>query len=111
MSLNITDTEGKETKIALGYQEWETSPINFYPPNARKSTLGSFGNVPLPFLVSGAYAWVSHDKLEVQLYFVNWMSAVNLTFYLHNDKMDVNIRRNFDTSSISTIKGVYNDAK
>lgn len=111
LSLNITDTEGKETKIALGYQEWETSPINFYPPNARKSTLGSFGNVPLPFLVSGAYAWVSHDKLEVQLYFVNWMSAVNLTFYLHNDKMNVNIRRNFDTSSISTIKGVYNDAK
>lgn len=109
LSFYITGTEGKETKIALGYQEWETSPICFYPPNARRSTLGSFSNVPTPFLVGSAYAWISRNQLEVQLHFVNWMSAVNLVFDFQDDKMHVDIQRNFDTFSTSTRKKLYTE--
>ena len=93
----MTDRAGKETEIALGYQAWKTSPIAFYPPNARRSTLGSFSNVPRPFLVGGAYAWNNPHQLEIQLHYVNWMSAVNLVFDFQDDQMHVDFQVNFDS--------------
>lgn len=104
LSLYVTDRAGKESEIELGYQEWKTSPISFYPPNARRSTLGSFSNVPTPFLVGGAYAWGSHNQLEVKLHFVNWMSAVKLIFNFQDSNMYVDINRNFDTYPVFTRK-------
>lgn len=104
LSLYVMDKAGKESKIALGYKEWKTSPISFYPPNSRRSTLGSFSNIPTSFLVGGAYAWGSHNQLEVKLHFVNWMSAVKLVFNFQDDKMHVDIYRNFDNSHTFTRK-------
>lgn len=103
-TLYITDNEGKESEITLGHREWKTSPICFLPPNSRRSTLGSFSNVPAPFFVGGAYAWNSHNQMEVQLHFVNWMSAVNMVFDFQDENMHIDIQRNFDPSSSSAIK-------
>ena len=97
LSLYVTDRAGKQTEIALGYQAWKTSSVAFYPPNARRSTLGSFSNVPRPFLVGGAYAWNSPHQLEIQLHYVNWMSAVNLVFDFQDDQMHVDFQVNFDS--------------
>ena len=66
-------------------------------PNARRSTLGSFSNVPRPFLVGGAYAWNNPHQLEIQLHYVNWMSAVNLVFDFQDDQMHVDFQVNFDS--------------
>lgn len=66
--------------------------------------IGQFQQYSHPFLVGGAYAWGSHNQLEVKLHFVNWMSAVKLVFNFQDDKMHVDIYRNFDNSHTFTRK-------
>lgn len=103
MFMYVMDTSGKESKMALGYKEWLTSPIGFYPPNARRTTLGSFSNVPKNFKVGAGYAWTSPEVLEVRLHFVNWMSAVKLKFQFKDGKMNIVAAKNYAAPDIETI--------
>lgn len=103
LTLYVTDTNGGTSTISLGYKEWITSPIAFYPPNARKSTLGSFSNVPKNFLVGGGYAWMG-NSLEVKLHFVNWMSSAQLVFCLKNGKLEIIVKKNYSGGETEIIK-------
>lgn len=91
----VKDKQGQTSPVALGYKTWKTSPIPFYPLNARKSTLGSFSNIPKRFLAGGAYAWTADGRLEVKLHFVNWMSAVKLIFGFEEDGLHVTMQSNY----------------
>lgn len=91
----VKDKAGETSLIELGYKQWITSQISFYPLNARASTLGSFSNVPKEFYVGGGYAWSGSGELEIKIHFVNWMSAAALTFHLEKDRLVVDIRNNY----------------
>lgn len=91
-------------RITLGYEEWKTSPILFYPLNVRKSTLGSFSNVPKNFYVGGGYAWTGEKRLEIKLHFVNWMSAVGFDLDFENGKLSATLRNNY-SDTLEKIEG------
>lgn len=100
----VKDKQGKTSRVTLGYEEWKTSPILFYPLNARKSTLGSFSNVPKNFYVGGGYAWTGEKRLEIKLHFVNWMSAVGFDLDFENGKLSATLRNNY-SDTLEKIEG------
>ena len=101
----VKDKQGETSLIGLGYKQWISSSILFYPLNARASTLGSFSNIPKDFYVGGGYAWTDSGQLEVKIHFVNWMSAVTISFHLENSRVVATIRNNYSDRQES-VEGV-----
>lgn len=95
IQLLVKDEAGEASLIELGYKEWLTSPISFYPLNSRASTLGSFSNVPKDFYVGGGYAWTSADRLKVKIHFVNWMSSAELDFHFEDNRLAFTVSNNY----------------
>ena len=97
--LEITDTAGLSGLINLGYQQWKTSRVSFYPLNARYTTVGRFHPIRPPFRVGAAYAW-RDDELQVKLHFVDWMGSVLLRIKFVDDRLDIVAKENYQKNAV-----------
>ena len=97
--LEITDTAGRAGLVELGYQQWKTSRVSFYPLDARYATVGRFRPIRPPFRVGAAYAW-RDDELQVKLHFVDWMGSVLLRIKFLDDRLDIIAKENYQKNAI-----------
>ena len=93
-SIEIADTAGRKSLVALGYQSWAVSPLNSYPLNARYKVKNQFSTISMPFHVGACYAW-RNEELQIKIHYVDWMGSVLLKIRFEDDTMRIVAAENY----------------
>ncbi len=98
--LEVTDSVGRKGVIEMGYKQWKTSSINFYPQNPRGSTLNCFSTIAFPLLASSCYAW-QKDALVIKTHYVDWITSIELSIQFEGDCILLNLSENYHPNKTS----------
>lgn len=101
--LNVTETNGKTYKLPFGYKEWKTASMDAYPPYSI-TPVDRFKGLEGPYWVAGSYAWTSKEEVQLKAHYVNWVSALEMTFRLVNGEVELHVQTNYVKKPYS-IKG------
>lgn len=95
LTVVITNEQGISSELSAGFRHWDTIWTAAYPPysmNARQKFKGIEG----PFAVSACYAWSATNTLHLNLQYVNWISALDVTFTFQGDNVQVTVHKNYE---------------
>ena len=95
VTLTVTETSGKSYELPFGFQQWMTTKFDAYPPYSI-TPLDRFKGLEGPYYASGSYAWISKEELQLKVHYVNWVSALEITFRLdENGEVKLNVQTNY----------------
>ena len=95
VTMTVTETNGKSYELPFGYQEWITTTFDSYPPYSI-TPIDRFKGLEGPYYASGSYAWISKEELQLKAHYVNWVSALEMTFHLdENGEVQLNVQTNY----------------
>ena len=95
MTIIITDQQGKRAELSAGFKHWDTVWTASRPPysmNAQQKFKGIEGD----FAVAASYGWPSSNILRLNLQYVNWISALDLTITFIGDNIQVTVHKNYE---------------
>ena len=95
MTIVITDQQGKRAELSAGFKHWDTVWTASRPPysmNAQQKFKGIEGD----FAVAASYGWPSSIILRLNLQYVNWISALDLTITFIGDDIQVTVHKNYE---------------
>ena len=95
VTMTVTETNGKSYELPFGYQQWITTTFDSYPPYSI-TPIDRFKGLDGPYYASGSYAWISKEELQLKVHYVNWVSALEITFRLdENGEVQLNVQTNY----------------
>ena len=95
VTMTMTETNGKSYELLFGYQQWMTTTFDAYPPYSI-TPIDRFKGLEGPYYASGSYAWISKEELQLKAHYVNWVSALEMTFRLdENGEVQLNVQTNY----------------
>lgn len=95
VTMTVTETSGKSYELPFGYQQWMTTAFDAYPPYSI-TPVDRFKGLEGPYYASGSYAWISKEELQLKVHYVNWVSALEMTFRLdENGEVKLNVQTNY----------------
>lgn len=95
VTLTVTETSGKTYELTFGYQQWMTTTFDAYPPYSI-TPVDRFKGLEGPYYASGSYAWISKEELQLKAHYVNWVSALEITFRLdENGEVKLKVQTNY----------------
>ena len=95
VTMTVTETNGKSYELPFGYQQWITTTFDSYPPYSI-TPIDRFKGLDGPYYASGSYAWISKEELQLKVHYVNWVSALEMTFRLdENGEVKLNVQTNY----------------
>ena len=95
VTMTVTETNGKSYELPFGYQQWRTTTFDSYPPYSI-TPIDRFKGLEGPYFASGSYAWISKEELQLKVHYVNWVSALEITFRLdENGEVKLNVQTNY----------------
>lgn len=102
----VTEKDETSYELLFGYKQWLKTSINAYPPYSI-NPIDSFKGIKGPFWTAGSYAWQSATTLQLKVHYVNWVSALDITFHFEGENVALNVKENFSSQEI-VIKGKFN---
>lgn len=105
MILKIDDKNGTSHILPFGYKQWLSGTINAYPPYSI-TPVGSFNGLEKTFHVAGSYAWLPTDDLQLKVHYVDWISALDITFHFNGNNVTLTVKENFSTNE-TILKGKF----
>lgn len=103
VALAVTDEKGVSYELSFGYKQWLKNSIDSHPPYSI-APIGCFKGIEGPFRVAGSYAWPSAATLRLKAHYVDWVSALGITFHFNGDSVGLVVSENFSSDKIM-IKG------
>ena len=95
VTMTVTETSGKTYELTFGYQQWMTTTFDAYPPYSI-TPVDRFKGLEGPYYASGSYAWISKEELQLKAHYVNWVSALEITFRLdENGEVKLKVQTNY----------------
>ena len=95
VTMTVTETSGKSYELPFGYQKWMTTTFDAYPPYSI-TPIDRFKGLEGPYYASGSYGWISKEELQLKVHYVNWVSALEITFRLdENGEVKLNVQTNY----------------
>ena len=95
VTMTVTETSGKTYELTFGYQQWMTTKFDAYPPYSI-TPIDRFKGLEGPYYASGSYAWISKEELQVKAHYVNWVSALEMTFRLkEGGEVELHVQTNY----------------
>lgn len=95
VTLTVTETSGKTYELTFGYQQWMTTTFDAYPPYSI-TPVDRFKGLEGPYYASGSYAWISKEELQLKAHYVNWVSALEMTFRLkEGGEVELHVQTNY----------------
>ena len=93
--MTVTETSGKSYELPFGFQQWMTTTFDAYPPYSI-TPIDRFKGLEGPYYASGSYAWISKEELQLKAHYVNWVSALEMTFRLdENGEVKLKVQTNY----------------
>ena len=95
VTMTVTETNGKSFELPFGYQQWITTTFDSYPPYSI-TPIDRFKGLEGPYYASGSYAWISKEELQLKAHYVNWVSALEMTFRLkEGGDVELHVQTNY----------------
>lgn len=94
--MTVTENGGVRYNLPFGYKQWKKTSTDAYPPYSLE-TKGRFNGIEGPFYVAGSYAWPSASELELKAHYVNWISALALTFRFDGENVRLTVKENYSS--------------
>ena len=95
VTLTVSETNGKTYELPFGYQQWMTTAFDAYPPYSI-TPVDRFKGLEGPYYASGSYAWISKEELQLKAHYVNWVSALEMTFRLkEGGDVELHVQTNY----------------
>lgn len=95
VTMTVTENSGKSYELPFGYQQWMTTSMDAYPPYSI-TPIDRFKGLEGPYWVSGSYAWISKEELRLKAHYVNWVSALEITFRLkEGGEVELHVQTNY----------------
>lgn len=95
VTMTVTETNGKSYELPFGYQQWMTTAFDAYPPYSI-TPVDRFKGLEGPYYASGSYAWISKEELQLKAHYVNWVSALEMTFRLkEGGEVELHVQTNY----------------
>ena len=101
--MTVTETDGTKYNLSFGYKQWKKTSTDVHPPYSIEAK-GRFNGIEGPFYVAGSYAWPSAAMLELKAHYVNWITALNITFRFDGENVQLTVKENY-SSEPKVIKG------
>ncbi len=95
ITAHITEAGGNEFDLTFGHDTWEKSIINTFPPYPIVYAKDRFKGIDCPFLAAGNYAWPEKDRLRLKIYYVNWISSLELDIRFEDEGISLGITEYF----------------
>lgn len=95
LTVVITDQQGIRTELSAGYRQWLTTWTPARPPysmNAQQKFKGIEGD----FAVAASYGWTSTSTLHLNLQYVNWISALDVTLTFQGNQVNITVHKNYE---------------
>lgn len=95
MTVSITNDQGIRSDLQAGFRQWCTTWTAARPPysmNAQQKFKGIEGD----FAVAASYGWTSGNTLRINLQYVNWISALDLTLKFNAETVDITVHKNYE---------------
>lgn len=108
VALNVRDKDGIAYRLLFGYKQWKTTSIAANPPYSI-TPVDRFKGIEGPFWTAGSYAWQSSSELRLKVHYVNWVSALDITFRFDGNDVEVTVTENFSSDRVA-IKGKIHPA-
>ncbi len=107
VTARITEKGGNGYDLVFGHETWEKTVINTFPPYPLVQAKDRFKGIDCPFWAAGNYAWPEKNSLCMKIYYVNWISSVELNVKFESDGISMTITEFFDQHR--TVKGRLSD--
>lgn len=107
VTMTVTETGGKTYDLPFGYKEWRTTSMDAYPPYSI-TPVDRFKGLTGPYWVSGSYAWISKEEVQLKAHYVNWVSALEMTFRIADGEVELHVQTNYIKKPY-TIKGEFHE--
>lgn len=98
--MEVEDSVGRKGIIEMGFKQWKTSDIGFYPQNPRGTTRNCFSTLDFPFLASSCYAWQGNE-LVIKTHFVDWITAIELRIPFDRNPLLLKLSENYHHTKVS----------
>ncbi len=98
--IEVVDSADRKGIIEMGFKQWKTSSIGFYPQNPRGTTLNCFSTIGFPFLASSCYAWQG-DELVIKTHFVDWITSIELRIRFNGDSVSLQLAENYHRKKVT----------
>ena len=98
--MEVVDSVGRKGIIEMGFKQWKTSSIGFYPQNPRGTTLNCFSTIDFPFHASSCYAWQG-EELVIKTHFVDWITAIELRLQFKDDQLLIHLSESYHSKKVS----------
>lgn len=92
--MTVTETSGKSYELPFGYKEWKKTSTDAFPPYSITAK-DRFKGIEGPFWVAGSYAWPSKEELQLKAHYVNWVSALEITFQMVDGEAELHVQTNY----------------
>lgn len=102
--MTVTEKGGAAYDLHFGYKQWLKTAVDAYPPYSI-TPIDSFKGIEGPFWVAGSYAWSSSAELQLKAHYVNWVSALGLTFRFEGDGVLLTVTENYSSGEGVAIEG------
>ena len=96
--MTVMETSGAQYDLLFGYKQWKKTSIDAYPLYSVDAK-GRFNGIEGPFYVAGSYAWPSSSTLELKAHYVNWITALNLTFRFEGEQVQLTVKENYSSEA------------
>lgn len=96
--MTVMETSGATYDLLFGYKQWKKTSIEAYPPYSIEAK-GHFNGIEGPFYVAGSYAWLSSSVLELKAHYVNWITALNLSFHFEGEHVQLTVKENYSSEA------------
>lgn len=103
--MTVTDENGMTYDLLFGYKQWLDTAVEARPPYSIHP-IERFKGIEGPFRVAGSYGWQSSETLRLKAHYVNWISALDITFRFDGERVFMKVTENF-SSNEETIEGQY----
>ena len=95
VTMTVTETSGMSYELPFGFQQWMTTTFDAYPPYSI-TPIDRFKGLEGPYYASGSYAWISKEELQLKAHYVNWVSALEMTFRLkEGGEVELHVQTNY----------------
>ncbi len=102
--VNIKDKDGNESDLAFGYNSWETHTLSTCPPPPLVQYPDQLNGLDVTFMTAGNYAWTAKNLLRMKLFYVNWISSMDIYVHFENGGILLEVTQMFEEPVV--IKGL-----
>ena len=105
VTLAVTQTDGKSYELPFAYKQWSKTAIEANPPYSI-TPIDRFKGLEGPYWVAGSYGWISKESLQLKAHYVNWVTALELTFRQEKGEVKLHVQTNYAKKPF-TITGTF----